>query len=72
MMVSESRKKCHNSTQPTLAGVISLASASLATVVIVEAALSLVPVTVLIATVLEVFHGLGQEIFLLLTLRYQI
>ena len=40
--------------------------------VIVEAALSLVPVTVLIATVLEVFHGLSQEIFLLLTLRYQI
>ena len=51
---------------------ISLASASLATVVVVEAALSLVPVTVLVATILEVFHGLSEEGFLLLTLRNQI
>ena len=59
MMVSESRKKCHRSTQPTSARLLSLASASLAAVVVVEAALSLVPVTVLVATVLEVFHGLS-------------
>ena len=40
--------------------------------VVIEAALSLVPVTVLVATVLEVFHGLSQEILLLLALRNQI
>ena len=51
---------------------ITLASASLATVVVVEPALSLVPVTVLVATILEVFHGLSEEGFLLLTLRNQI
>ena len=51
---------------------ITLASASLATVVVVEAALSLVPVTVLVATILEVFHGLSEERFLLLALRNQI
>ena len=51
---------------------ITLASASLATVVVVEPALSLVPVTVLVATVLQVFHGLSQELFLLLALRNQI
>ena len=52
--------------------ITSLASASLATVVVVEAALSLVPVTVLVATILEVFHGLSEESFLLLALRNQI
>ena len=51
---------------------ITLASASLATVVVVEPALSLVPVTILVATILEVFHGLSEEGFLLLTLRNQI
>ena len=51
---------------------ITLASASLATVVVVEPALSLVPVTVLVATILEVFHGLSEERFLLLALRNQI
>ena len=51
---------------------ITLASASLATVVVVEPALSLVAVTVLVATILEVFHGLSEERFLLLALRNQI
>ena len=51
---------------------ITLASASLATVVVVEPALSLVPVTVLVATILEVFHGLSEERFLLLALSNQI
>ena len=36
--------------------------------VVVEASLSLVTVSVLVATVLEIFHRLGQEILLLLTL----
>lgn len=51
---------------------ITLASASLATVVVVEPALSLVAVTVLVATILEVFHGLSEERFLLLALSNQI
>merc|ERR1712083_889386 len=58
-----------NTTNISKINITRLASASLATVVIVEAALSLVPVTVLVATVLEVFHGLSQEIFLLLALH---
>ena len=49
--------------------VISLSSASLAPVVVVEASLPFVPVAVFIATVLEIFHRLGQKIFLLLALR---
>ena len=36
--------------------------------VVVEASLSLVTVSVLVATVLEIFHRFGQEILLLLTL----
>ena len=40
--------------------------------VVIEAALSLVPVTVLVATILEVFHGLSEERFLLLALSNQI
>ena len=40
--------------------------------VVVEAALSLVPVTVLVATILQVFHGLSEEGFLLLALRNQV
>ena len=51
---------------------ITLASASLATVVVVEPALPLVPVTILVATILEVFHGLSEERFLLLALSNQI
>ena len=46
-----------------------LSPASLPPVVVVEASLSLVSVSVLIATVLEVFHGLGQEVLLLLALH---
>ena len=61
-----------NTTNNSKINITSLASASLATVVVVEAALSLVPVTVLVATILEVFHGLSEERFLLLALSNQI